>query len=602
MVSQNVVQIHEFSRELIDVSQKDGRYVSGGFGKEVGVSDVAVPEEIQQAVNKGDFRINDNYPPQDGEYALIARDINEYSVLAVATRQIDDKGERPLVAYRYFWLEKSAQYIDGVGTLLLWWLRSGKPCFEFQVSESSSKLNSNAQYYTREDFDVYFQQCSLQVVEILSKIKHYPYVFKPESFREFLPWILHTLALQLQKQYDTTLSWAWNVRLLDYPERFLLIYCADEKAYQENTSHIKTRLKSLISPTSFTLESEKNADRHSNSPIDTSNVTQEKEQREIDKQTLHLIKKLLLDIARDNETQISHLATYLDRYPSANWDWDAIVDKITMSNSANYYTTRYRALLTILGYIKVPDWLNWWSEHNDDNDDKKSLITSLTLQKRLIVTTKKLDQNNAYRQLLNYLYAGIIELLLKCHSLNTFYSKEEKKQYQAIEWLLVKSNSIWCEGFDNYAFNLVYWLIREEQVEDDSFYNKIGETFKEREEWKQKYKFIKHFPQYTRLAYLFAQQKNYCLSAFFYQLSDGRVPAKIYDRDYVKIIPTTRVEPKERNWLSSVSNLFSRDTAVHFAILFSILSLISAAFLIVENPNLLNEIHLQKIRLLRENK
>lgn len=55
------LQIHEFSREFIDIREKDGKLVSGGFGaSEIANATYPVPDKIKQAVNRGDLRINDS--------------------------------------------------------------------------------------------------------------------------------------------------------------------------------------------------------------------------------------------------------------------------------------------------------------------------------------------------------------------------------------------------------------------------------------------------------------------------------------------------------------------------------------------------------------
>ncbi|MEW6498116.1 MAG: hypothetical protein AB1589_37290, partial [Cyanobacteriota bacterium] len=61
-------QIYEFSRGFDNphYSQRHQRWVSGGFRREVGPSlnNHSVPKNIKAAVEQGDFRINDNYPPE----------------------------------------------------------------------------------------------------------------------------------------------------------------------------------------------------------------------------------------------------------------------------------------------------------------------------------------------------------------------------------------------------------------------------------------------------------------------------------------------------------------------------------------------------------
>ncbi|BAZ28855.1 hypothetical protein NIES4074_12900 [Cylindrospermum sp. NIES-4074] len=235
--------VHEFSRQLIDTSKKDGRWVSGGFGKEVGESEFPIPEQIKQAVNQGEFRINDNYPPADGEHALIAKEIDDYSVLAVATREFDDKGNRNLVAYRYFWLKRIIKDMDGVGTLLEWWINQGEPKFEFEQSTQTSLNYLPQYYYPIKRFEAYLQPQQLE--KFITEVKFFPYVCKDKCQRR----VLHALALHLHQKYaNTPVAWAWNVRLLEKSASYnlTLIYCADDTAYKYISEDVKSKLKQLI--------------------------------------------------------------------------------------------------------------------------------------------------------------------------------------------------------------------------------------------------------------------------------------------------------------------------------------------------------------------
>ena len=127
------ILIKEFSRKLLEPKRQGDRWVSSGFDKEIGLRTYAnTPIPIQNAVHNHWFRINDSYPPAEGKIALIAREIDRYAVLAVASPLKDDC-DRPLVGYRYFWLEKPLdREIDAVGTLLEWWVERNYPRFELK--------------------------------------------------------------------------------------------------------------------------------------------------------------------------------------------------------------------------------------------------------------------------------------------------------------------------------------------------------------------------------------------------------------------------------------------------------------------------------------
>ena len=121
MILNQKAKIYEFSRKFLEPKWSDtfNQYVTTGFDKEIGWESKKVPKDIINVVHNHLLRINDNYPPQENNIALIARELKNYAILAVATRLMDDR-YRPLVGYRYFWLKKPSRNdkIDGVGTLL----------------------------------------------------------------------------------------------------------------------------------------------------------------------------------------------------------------------------------------------------------------------------------------------------------------------------------------------------------------------------------------------------------------------------------------------------------------------------------------------------
>ena len=156
------IEVHQFSRAFINIHKNPNYgWVSGGYDTNNPIfrESTPVPEVIVDEVRKRNFALNDNYQPRQNELALIARTIydfdhdqkicrNGYAVLAVANLQND--GGRPLIGYRYFWLNLSQAIalkypniqprtkdfqrllldgIDGVWTLVDCWLRCGQAKF-----------------------------------------------------------------------------------------------------------------------------------------------------------------------------------------------------------------------------------------------------------------------------------------------------------------------------------------------------------------------------------------------------------------------------------------------------------------------------------------
>jgi len=247
------LQIHQFSLGLKINKNKRGQYVSGGFyGETVDNLSHEVPPEIEQEVKQDLFTIPDGYPPETGQLALIAREVGQYCVLAVANR-LDDFMGRNLVGYRYFWLDRQelSPDDDGIATLLFNWYQNNQPCLNLQELQEESSLYTNSwtqqvQNYPKQQFVERYQSL---VQHLYSEINGKPtplFLLKPTS--EITCFNLHCLAIEHQHQTEKPISWAWNVRRLsvfDLPDKksdyasalqrcqsFQLIYCPDEKDVQ----------------------------------------------------------------------------------------------------------------------------------------------------------------------------------------------------------------------------------------------------------------------------------------------------------------------------------------------------------------------------------
>ena len=308
--------IYEFSKKFDNIQQKNGIWVSGGFEidkpkaffrSNYQSGDIsAIPAQIRQAVIDGLFEIPNAYQPNplsDPEFyqkvvnrqldiaapplediALIARELGDYCVLAVATRQMDNRGFRSkLVGYRYFWLKTSdlnssftqqvdetltavkgwmhnisqqiskvasglnfsdsennfpalretlpeqIQQIDGIATLLQWWHDKGCPCFDMNPSSYENGINKSQPYLSQK---IIFQE---EIISRYTKISkggslNLPVLFAPDEQLNYFN--LHAQALHLCNTMQKP-AWAWNVRKLTKPETFTVVYCADRVSYDQ---------------------------------------------------------------------------------------------------------------------------------------------------------------------------------------------------------------------------------------------------------------------------------------------------------------------------------------------------------------------------------
>ena len=515
-------QIHEFSRKFLEPkwSDKLNQYVTTGFEREIGWETREVPKQIANAVQNNAFRINDNYPPPKGEIALLAREIDKYAVLAVATGLVDD-GDRPLVAYRYFWLEKPPRnnMIDGIGTLLKWWIKQDYPCFEFPIFiEQEVKNLHDTLFLPKLDLiKKYYLEFQSLLQDIPINSNDFPISFDVphQYFKEYEKF--HSLALLLNKEYNLPISWAFNVDQLETPAQFALIYSTADLANELiiNCVNSLRYFQKLDLPSSQTIVSGSFGDvSFEQLPEESANISEEIS-------TDSQLKQCLIEIARNInvDSNFWKLANYLNEIDSYTWNWTSILDKIILNNHREIASARYKALLAIL---KPPPeilrWLSWLKRKRN----RRYWQEGINLQNAFIefLDSEEFLNNN---KLDSHLYQIILELL-RVNSL----SKER-------EWLLIKSESFWQSYFKNYTQMLFYQIsFQRFNIQSLLPENKID---------------------YELIARLFAQVESYSLAAFFYQLCWGEVPADIYTKAEIMIIPLQKSSRSSGLITLAISNL-----------------------------------------------
>lgn len=490
----NRCEIYQFSRKLLEPkwSKRHECYVSTGFDREIGGENQEVPPEIANAVHNHACRINDSYPPQT--IALISREIGKYALLAVATALRDDS-DRPLIGYRYFWLEKPSQdgEIDGIGTLLEWWITQGSPTFQLQPSSSSPKTppKASSSWLNRHDFLKKYSTDSVKIsikkIEQEKKYSRSPLYLDNITFedcREF-----HALALSLQANDSSPLNWAFRVSQLEIPEQFSLVYTQDSEREQ-----LIIRFDRV--PESFSTVSE-----YISSDIQ--------------------VKRCLLNLAKnkDLERNLQALSSYLSSLDSDHWNWEIIVDKTALKNH-NITAARYRALLAILKpFPEIANWLDWLRQRRRNKQFGRAGIE---------MQQQALDQNPHLEQ---RLYALIDDLLITEQYKNSKIPDLPKEK----QWLLIRSKSFWSDYFyDSAKYYTKSLLIQIDYPEycqlDNNFFNKILQNYQQKklpDATKKRYEF---------LARLFAEVRAYSLAALFYQVSQGEVPADIYTQAEIHLI------------------------------------------------------------------
>jgi hypothetical protein len=394
MVSTPQFYIYEFSKKFDNIHQENGIWVSGGFEldktKEFFRSNYQsgniyeIPDEIRQAVVNGLFEIPNAYPPnqlRDEEFyklvankqldiahppleniALIARELGDYCILAVATRQMDDKGFRAkLVGYRYFWLKTSdlnpqrPDLVDGIATLLSWWNENGSLCFDMNPSSYEHSPNKNQPYLGER---VIYKQFIRNKYQPVSKIykSALPCLFEPTTDRQFDVWNLHAQALH---RVPLEPAWAWNVRKLTKPETFTVVYCADRASYDQFFSPVLKPIEPSATTGSITTTSgSPNQSQQSDSSLNASLTTPSRSTSSSSPQDTSDLEKYLKDVANNTESPSlrSLIEFYQKKPPNGKQHKDLWVNCVNKEVLKNPDKTLYQADVNYLMLVSVFIW------------------------------------------------------------------------------------------------------------------------------------------------------------------------------------------------------------------------------------------------------
>lgn len=387
------IHIYEFSKQFNHIECKESIWVSGGF--EVDKSQAffrsnygngnitEIPDEIRQAVVSGLFEIPNACPPNPlsneefyqkvanqqlniahpplEDIALIAKELGDYCILAVATRQMDDKWRSKMLGYRYFWLKISnlntqrPDLVDGIATLLLWWTENGSLCFDMNPSSYEYSPNKNKPYLGER---VIYKQFIRNKYQPVSKIykSALPCLFEPTTDRQFDVWNLHAQALH---RVPLEPAWAWNVRKLTKPETFTVVYCADRASYDQFSSPV---LKSFEpSPTTgsiTTTSGSPNQSQQSDSSLNANLTIQSRSISSSSTQDTSDLEKYLKDVA--NNTESSSLRSLIELYqkkpPNQKQHKELWVNCVNQEVLKNPDKTLYQADVNYLMLVSVFIW------------------------------------------------------------------------------------------------------------------------------------------------------------------------------------------------------------------------------------------------------
>jgi hypothetical protein len=433
--------VYEFSKKF-DSLQKEGIWVSGGYMtnkkqafdrsnyKNGSINEI--PDKIRQAFIEGLFEIPNAYPtnslndeefsnllktgldiahPPIEDVALIARDLDGYCVLAVATRQIDDKWRSKLIGYRFFWLTISdlpseINYsVDGIATLLEWWHENRMPRF---AMNPSSYQNEDINYFSQK---VRYKHQTIQSYEQKGQISESgsnPYLFEKTVHGDINYRELHTQAVH-RSNICTLTAWAWNVRKLTKPETFTVVYCADRASYEQFFSPVikyidpqqpkiemgetdsYQNLQQVNHSSSVYLKVQQVPDQQaSNQQVSNqqaSNQQASNQQVSDQYQDTSPLKKYFEDVAKQtNSRSLQSLITFYEKQPpvaekSDSWlilyqeAFNNLKDKVSQKkvrqNDVEYIILVSVFIWTLLCYGPKQDIINFYNNNNFNDKQKK---------------------------------------------------------------------------------------------------------------------------------------------------------------------------------------------------------------------------------------
>jgi hypothetical protein len=498
----NTVEIYEFSRAFDNVQYSDvyGRWVSGGYAPEkINRSNQSVPPELRKAVTSDYFTLNDSYPPLEGEVALIGYELEKYSLLAVANKQIDDGG-RPTIGYRYFWLEQQEgdQELDGVGTLLFWWHAQMAQPPQFEMAQALSHAVPESVTFandlrTRTRFTEEFESEIENLVtdQLIPQIK----VVNPLDL-DYIQ--CHFLAYSLAMKTQRSLAWAWNVRRLVQPESFLSIYAATEREKPavpriEIAIHYASRNQPVEEKDSYQTVS-----------IETS---------------LKDIESRFSASSNLNHTgKLDEILQYLSNPCPIK------IDHKLYENSQIY-----SALVSLFVADRADTWIEKLIALSDLENHEVCKGFELHHQIIEAVYGKILRSPEAYKNLRLILHENISNFLLKV------LRATEKKQVEKLSDLLEVLGNCWERPFQEYIRVLERSLSistqsNAEQAENkdtsaivDPFYNEVLELIQERKRKLQNREKFANHKKFRVLAQFFKKKNSIALSSMFRYLNSDEV-------------------------------------------------------------------------------
>lgn len=478
------IKIHEFSTGIRPERTADGGWVSRGFtGQYMNITLASVPSAVERSIANREFAVTEG--ASSDRPAIIGRVVGSgedaWSVVAVVTRGRDEIG-RSLSVYRYF----LCQGDNNLRKILAWW--EGKEMPRFNPFDSREVEQSNL-------FDVNSVQPPNLQQEALDLPVDSPEPILLEPKHQYNLETINTLAIKKFNTHSSgqTASWAFNVEALEQPRRFQVIQAASQRAYEILERAIK-------------------------------NVPQFSAPVVADEEALKSAIRGLINSSQVKPEAVQTIADALQNQQIPKEYWHSLFDAQGAKTAINQkiYSPQMVRLITLRAMVipeTLPEFLAWLNVKNITDKPDENQIVSLEFQTSVRSKFPK-----------EKLADGIKYILPKL--LNETITPE------SVYWLLITSGSAWvyCQK------QLLNEILNDLETINNHFLTTQGKSPFPNEllkcdleiwktlinHWKLIYSGKYRVEYYKPLAELFEYIKQYHLSAYFYQVSEGLVPKDVF--------------------------------------------------------------------------
>ena len=488
-----IVKIHEFSTSIQAKKTSDGGWESQGFAGQYMNKTIDPPAAVQSAIVNREFAVAEGASRDNP--AIIGREVQgdgeDWSVVAVVTRVKEDRGRAPSV-YRYF-------LCKGAGNLwqILAWIESERqggrmPVFDpFETKFMGQPNQFSAPNQPQISVRPELEQLLLNNVPVIV-----PFGEPCTTL------IVDRMATEKAKRNNQLVAWAFQVEALEQPRGFLVIQPASEKAQE--------LLQRAMAST----------------PQYTAPIAREYEIKSA-------IKGL---ISRDKvkPEQVEVIETSINQVKDS--DWEVIFNGQGSSQALRQgiYSPQMVRLLTLRAMVipkTLPEFLDWMQQRGKQEDHYQ---VSEVFQSEV---NNFFAQNVGQSQdILRKVFEGVMLIIPRII--------QHPELLNPTVWILSAPSGIWRKLY----YQLVQKDIKNELILMSKRVNTSQNATRTQNpqpsitddpQWKQLFNQLRvywqnpsypHDEKYLPLAELFGGLDEAEMAAFFYQVSLGCVPKKIFSQ------------------------------------------------------------------------